>query len=113
MHRTLVSFIEAELALLLVFWTNLAWRRSFLNRFVWCSAELAWRRSFLNGFVWARVDTKSLLHKLQVRVSTAAHEHAHARVLIGLLKSPPAASHTATNGRRQEQRTTALLHPRN
>ena len=31
MHRTLVSFIEAELALMLVFCTNLAWLRSFLK----------------------------------------------------------------------------------
>ena len=31
MHRTLVLFTEAEPALLLVFFTNLAWRRSFLS----------------------------------------------------------------------------------
>jgi len=31
MHRTLAPFAEVEPALLLVFCTNLAWRRSFLS----------------------------------------------------------------------------------
>jgi len=38
-HRTLAPFKEVEPARLLVLCTNLALRRSFLNRFVWCSAE--------------------------------------------------------------------------
>ena len=38
-HRTLAPFAEVEPALLLVLCTNLALRRSFLNRFVWCNAE--------------------------------------------------------------------------
>ena len=46
MHRTLAPFAEAEPALLLVFCTNLAWRRSFLSAqqrtAAHSSAQLLW-----------------------------------------------------------------------
>ena len=75
-HRTLAPFTEVEPARLLVLCTNLALRRSFLNRFVWCSAEQSraaqssecfggklrssrtWRRSLLNGFVWCSEEQR-------------------------------------------------------
>ena len=39
MHRTLAPFAEVENAMLLVFCTNLAWRRSFLSALMYTVVE--------------------------------------------------------------------------
>jgi len=65
MHRTLAPFAEAEPALLLVFCTNLAWRRSFLSALLYtvrCSRERE-RGQFVD-----RGAAATLVMKLHVQV---------------------------------------------
>jgi len=70
---------------------NLAWRRSFLNRLVWCSAEQrraaqsseclggklrssrTWRRSLLNRFVWCSAEQRKLRRQAALVVKPSLH----------------------------------------
>jgi len=84
-HRTLAPFTEAEPARLLVLCANLALRRSFLNRFVRCSAE---QRRAANASAASYVRREHGAEVFLIGLCGAAHEQRKLRRQVTLVVKP-------------------------